>query len=348
MKPTTFNPFAMCNKHHCFIVPPHILEELAKRGNISCKEALNDSKRFLERRRTVLNNLLTREFEDGNGDRFIYDSQNKNEQRVMLVRKEGDEPTQDETANKAYDTSGFVREYFKDTFGLDSIDGNGLKIISNIHYGEAYNNAFWDGDEMTYGDGDGKEFTDFACAIDVVAHELAHGVTQFLSNLEYQSQPGALNEHFSDVFATVIKQKYLKQDISEADWLIGDSVVTEGFPGVAIRSMKAPGTANDFDTQPDHMDNYYSGSSDNQGVHINSGIPNKAFYLSCLEIGIDECALIWFETLKVLWRTANFNDMLETTIATAQRLTQENKASEMAVDAIAKSFSQVGLTPIIA
>lgn len=337
----------MCNKHQCHIVPPHILEELAKRGNISCKKALNDSKRFLERRRTALNNLLVREFRDGNGERFIYDSQNKYEQRVALVRKEGQEAGQDETANKAYDTSGFVRDYFKDTFGLNSIDGNGLNIISNIHYGEAYNNAFWDGDEMTYGDGDGKEFTSFASAIDVVAHELAHGVTQFLSNLEYRSQPGALNEHFSDVFGTVIKQKYLKQDISEADWLIGDSVVTENFPGVAIRSMKAPGTANEFDTQPDHMDNYYSGTADNQGVHINSGIPNKAFYLSCLEIGIDECALIWFETLKVLWRTTNFNDMLETVIATAQKLNAEGKVCDKAVNAIANSFSQVGLTPII-
>ncbi len=338
----------MCTKPNCFIVPPHILEELAKRGNTNCKKALNDAKRFRERRRTTLNNLLVRDFEDGKGERFIYDSQNKYEQRVTLVRKEGQEPVQDETANKAYETSGFVREYFKDVFGLDSIDGNGLDVISNIHYGEAYNNAFWDGDEMTYGDGDGKQFTDFASAIDVVAHELAHGVTQFLSNLEYQSQPGALNEHFSDVFATIIKQKYLKQDISEADWLIGDSIVTEAFPGVALRSMKAPGTANDFDTQPDHMADYYTGSSDNQGVHINSGIPNKAFYLSCLEIGIDESALIWFETLKVLWRTANFNDMLDIILETAEKLTAEGRVSATSVNAISGSFAQVGLTQVVA
>ncbi|MDT7830529.1 M4 family metallopeptidase [Pricia sp. S334] len=338
----------MCSNHHCFIVPPYILEELAKRGNTSCKKALNDSKRFLERRRTALNNLLVREFEDGNGERFIYDSQNTYGQRVALVRKEGDPDTEDKTANKAYETSGFVREYFRDAFGLDSVDGKGLDIISNIHYGKDYNNAYWDGDEMTYGDGDGKEFKNFASAIDVVAHELAHGITQFLANLEYRSQSGALNEHFSDVFGTVIKQKYLKQDISEADWLIGDSVVTEDFPGVAIRSMKAPGTANEFDTQPDHMDNYYSGTADNQGVHINSGIPNKAFYLSCLEIGIDECALIWFETLKNLWRTANFNDMVETIIITAQRLIDGNKVRDTAADAIANSFSEVGLAPIVA
>lgn len=337
----------MCNKSECYFVPPYILEGLAKRGNVSCKKALNDSKRFLEKRRTVLNNLLVRDFEDGNGDRFIYDSQNKYEQRVALVRQEGDKAGPDKTANRAYETSGFVRDYFRETFGLDSIDGNGLDIISNIHYGEAYNNAYWDGDEMTYGDGDGKEFKNFASAIDVVAHELAHGVTQFLSNLEYQGQSGALNEHFSDVFGTIIKQKFLKQDISEADWLIGDSVVTEAFPGVAIRSMKAPGTANDFDSQPDHMDNYYLGIADNQGVHINSGIPNKVFYLSCLDIGIDECALIWFETLKVLWRTADFNDMLVMIILTAKRLTEQGKVSNTAVDIVSNSFSQVGLTLIV-
>ena len=201
---------------------------------------------------------------------------------------------------------------------------------------------------MTYGDGDGIEFTNFASAIDVVAHELAHGVTQFLANLEYQAQPGALNEHFSDVFGTIIKQKYLKQDLADADWLIGDSVVTEAFPGVAIRSMKAPGTANDFDSQPDHMDNYYTGMADNQGVHINSGIPNKAFYLCCNEIGLDPCALIWFETLKALWRTANFNDMLETLLTTAQRLIKEGKVDNMVTEAITQSFAQVGLTLIVA
>ncbi|MGB5820596.1 MAG: M4 family metallopeptidase [Saonia sp.] len=336
----------MCDKHQCHIVPPYILEELAKRGNNSCKKTLNDTHRILQKRNTILNNMLLEELTPGNGDRAIYDSENQYRQRVRLAREEGGAETEDQTVNEAYDTSGFVREYFKTTFDLNSMDGNGMDIISNIHYGTDYNNAFWDGDEMTYGDGDGVEFTNFASAIDVVAHELVHGVTQFLANLEYQSQSGALNEHFSDVFGTVIKQKYLKQDISEADWLIGDTVVTDAFPGQAIRSMKAPGTANDFDTQPDHMDNYYSGMANNQGVHINSGIPNKAFYLSCLEIGIDDCALIWFETLKVLWRTADFNDMLDVLVQTTEKLVAENKVSNAAIEAIEKSFSAVGLIQV--
>lgn len=334
----------MCN--HCFIIPPHILEELAKRGNVSCKSTLNDVYRIREKRNLVLNGLLQRETLQKEGDRYIYDSENTFEQRVALRRKEGEDNIDDNVVNKAFDTSGFVRDYLKESFNLNSIDNNGIDIISNVHYGEKYNNAFWDGDEMTYGDGDGLEFQNFASAIDVVAHELMHGVTQFMANLEYRSQSGALNEHFSDVFGTVIKQKYLEQSLEDADWLIGDTVVTENFPGVAIRSMKAPGTANDFDSQPDHMDNYYSGSSDNQGVHINSGIPNKAFYLSCLEIGIDECALIWFETLKVLWRTANFEDMLDKILETAEKLTKENRVCDTSVKSITESFAAMGLTKV--
>lgn len=337
----------MCNKTQCTIIPPHILEELAKRGNTNCKKTLNDTQRILQKRNTVLNNLLVRDGENGNAERYIYDSQNKYEQRVELIRKENDDEVDDTIVNEVYDMSGFVRDYFKITFDLNSMDNNGMDVISNIRYGKDYNNAFWDGDEMTYGEGDNVQFKNFTKAIDVIAHELTHGVTQFLANLEYQSQSGALNEHFSDVFGTVIKQKYLKQDVTCADWLIGDLIVTDKFPGTAIRSMKAPGTANDFDTQSDHMDNYYTGSSDNQGVHINSGIPNKAFYLTAIEIGIDDSALLWFETLKVLWRTANFNDLLENLLKVSKKLSDNGKVDIKSVEVITKSFLEVGLSQIV-
>lgn len=332
----------------CHIVPPHILEELAKRGSDSCKKTLNDTGRIAQRRQSALNHLLQREYLAGNGDRYVYDCENRYQQRLNLVLREGDSETDDQVANETFRISGFVRDYFQSTFGLNSIDGNGLDIISNVHYGENYNNAYWDGDEMTYGDGDGKEFKDFASAVDVVAHELAHGVTQFLANLEYYGQSGALNEHFSDVFGTIIKQKFLRQDITEADWLIGDTVVSENFPGAALRSMKAPGTANEYDSQPDHMNNYYTGAADNQGVHINSGIPNKAFYLCSMQLGLDDCALMWFETLKSLWRTANFNDMLQTLIKVTQDLVRESKVNNKAVSVVTDSFAEVGLTQIIA
>ncbi len=328
----------------CFIVPPHILEALAKRGSLNCKRALNDSNRILEKRNTTLNTLLQRQPEEGDGRRQVYDSGSQFAQRVLLVREEGGSPTEDKVVNDNYDLTGYVRRYFKDNFGYNSLDDHGMLLISNVHYGSDYNNAFWDGDEMTYGDGDGLEFLNFASAVDVVAHELMHGVTQFLANLEYRAQPGALNEHFSDVFATLIKQDFLGQSPGEADWLIGDSIVGRNFPGRAIRSIKAPGTASEFDRQPDHMDDYFSGASDNYGVHINSGIPNKAFYLSCIALGKVDCGIIWFETLKRLWRTANFQDMISTIVQTTKELENNGKVAMNASSVIEKSFTAVGLS----
>ena len=327
-------------------VPPYILEQLAKQGNIHCKRTLLETQRIVQSRNTALNGLLQRQDQEGNGGRKVYDSQNKYLQQVKLVRQEGDAKIGDRAVDDAYDLSGYVRDYFKNTFFLDSLDGRGMQLISNVHYGTGYNNAFWDGDEITYGDGDGVQFLNFSSGIDVVGHELVHGITQFLGNLEYKGQSGSLNEHFSDVFATVIKQKYLNQDISKADWLIGDTVVAKDFPGKAIRSLKTPGTANEFDRQPDHMVRYYNGASDNYGVHINSGIPNRAFYLSCQAIGIKDCALIWFETLRGLWRTANFNDMLTMILKMAAQLIDENKVSPKADIALSESFSSVGIVPM--
>lgn len=333
----------MCTKTQCAIIPPHILEELAKRGSLSCKKTLNDTHRILQERNTTLNNLLIQDDKIGVGDRYVYDSLNQYSQRVKLLRKEADDAIDDEIANGVYEKSGFVRDYFKNTLDLNSMNDKGMDIISNIRYGKDYNNAFWDGDEMTYGEGDAIQFKDFTSAIDVIAHELMHGVTQFLANLEYRSQPGALNEHFSDVFGIIVKQKFYKESCETVNWLIGDELVTEKFPGKAIRSIKEPGTANDFDIQPAHMDDYFTGSADNQGVHINSGIPNKAFYLTAIEIGIDDCALIWFETLKVLWRTANFNDFLDNILSMSKKLSDEGKVNLQSLEVIAKSFAAVGL-----
>jgi Zn-dependent metalloprotease len=337
----------MCQSDFCSIIPPFILEELARRGHMSCKNTLNDTQRIIHRRNQVLNNLLLREEKIGTGDRYIYDSLNKYQQKVKLLRRENDPVTNDQPADEVYDLTGFVRDYFKNTFDLNSINNKGMNIISNIRYGKNYNNAFWDGDEMTYGEGDGVQFKDFTSAIDVIAHELTHGITQFLANLEYQGQPGAINEHFSDVFGTIVKQKFLKQEVSEADWLIGDKLVTKNFPGKAIRSMNNPGMANDFDRQPDHMDKLYTGTEDNGGVHINSGILNKAFYLSAMQIGIDGCALIWFKTLEILWRTASFNDLLNKLIETATELSDQDEINRTATVAIISSFESVGLTQAV-
>jgi Zn-dependent metalloprotease len=284
----------------------------------------------------------------GEGVRKVYDCQHGWVQRVGdPVRSEGDRAKGDQAVDNVFDFIGKVREYFK-TLGRSSYDNLGSDIISNVHFGADYNNAFWDGDELTFGDGDGTIFVSFANSLEVVAHEFSHGVTQFTANLEYYGQSGALNESFSDVFGSAITQYVNGQDAESADWLIGDEIMGPELHGESLRSMKAPGTAYDNaimgkDPQPDHMDNYFTGSSDNQGVHINSGIPNKAFYLAAMAIGTDPAASIWYHALQNLWATAVFNDAVAVIAESARILTKEKKAPLGSTQAMRAAFKTVGL-----
>src|SRR5262249_21444423 len=148
-------------------------------------------------------------------------------------------------------------------------------------------------------------FGRFTVSVDVIAHELTHGITQHEANLAYEGQSGALNEHFSDVFGSLVKQYTKGQSAANADWLIGQGLLMPGIQGEAIRSLKATGTAYDdptlgHDPQPDHMDKYLDTEDDNGGVHINSGIPNKAFYTLAVALGgnaWDQAGHIWYTTL---------------------------------------------------
>ena len=177
-----------------------------------------------------------------------------------------------------------------------------MRLDSSVHYGHAYDNAFWDGTQMVYGDGDGKLFERFTLAVDVIGHELTHGVTQSTSQLEYVDQSGALNEAVSDIFGTFVEHSG-KAD--PADWLIGEGLFTSKVQGVALRSMKAPGTAYDDpvlgkDPQPATMKGYVETTDDDGGVHINSGIPNRAFYLAAVSIGgnaWEKAGQIWYDAL---------------------------------------------------
>ncbi len=126
--------------------------------------------------------------------------------------------------NNAYDFMGDFRDYIKNKFNRNSIDNNGMDLIGTVHYGGKYNGAFWDGTQMVFGDGDGKIFTSFAKSLDVVAHELGHGVVQWTANFDYHDQPGALYEHYADVFGSVVTQYVENQTAETADWLIGDEI----------------------------------------------------------------------------------------------------------------------------
>ncbi|MDX3004043.1 M4 family metallopeptidase [Kribbella solani] len=286
----------------------------------------------------------------GGRQRKVYDAHNGTDLPGALVRSEGDDPVKDTAVNQAYDGTGATWTLYKECYGRDSIDGNGLVLTSTVHYDRAYANAFWNGAQMVFGDGDGEIFGNFTAAIDVTGHELTHGVTQYTANLAYEGQSGALSESISDVFGSLTKQYALGQSAAQADWLIGAGLFLPGVKGVALRSMKAPGTAYDDprlgkDPQPATMSGYVDTSDDNGGVHINSGIPNHAFYLAATGIGgnaYDDAGKIWYATLTsgTLLATAGFKDFAAATQAAAQTLFGAD-APQLA--AVTKAWQTVGV-----
>jgi len=188
----------------------------------------------------------------------------------------------------------------------NSIDDAGLALDATVHFGQEYNNAFWNSVQMVFGDGDGQIFNRFTIALDVIGHELTHGVTEDEAQLQYFNQSGALNESMSDVFGSLIKQFVKNQTADQADWLIGEGLLAAGIKGVALRSMKDPGSAFDDpllgkDPQPKHMNDFVHTFEDNGGVHINSGIPNHAFYQVATLLGghaWEKAGHIWYDALR--------------------------------------------------
>ncbi|MBC3786422.1 M4 family metallopeptidase [Spirosoma utsteinense] len=336
----------------CQIIPPFIIDELKKAGVAIPTNTRTISREFRERRadqlalRSSQSALVTPPTK--NADRFVYDSNTTQHQRLLLVRKEGGAATVDPIVNTVYENAGIIREYYKTAFNYLSVDNHGADLILNVHFGQNYANAFWDGDEMTFGDGDGEVFINLANALDVAGHELTHGVVQYTAGLTYQGQPGALNEHYADVFGSVIKQVSKKQTAATADWLIGDEIMGPSLQGQALRSMKAPGTAYDNplmgkDPQPDHMNAIYKGTGDNGGVHINSGIPNKVFFLVATGIETDKAALLWFETLKTLKPTTNFKSFKTAILKQAKKLAVAKRVPADTETVVKESFLAVGL-----
>ncbi|MFQ6061622.1 MAG: M4 family metallopeptidase [Methanosarcinales archaeon] len=282
--------------------------------------------------------------------RTVYDAQNGYSLPGVLVRSEGDPPSADPAVDEAYDGAGATYDLYQDVFGRNSIDDKGMRLDSTVHYGKDYDNAFWNGNQMVYGDGDGQIFERFTKAIDVISHELTHGVTQYEANFVYWDQPGALNESFSDVFGALVKQRVLNQEAKDADWLIGAGLFTPNINGVAIRSMKEPGTAYDDpllgkDPQPGHMNDYKDVDYDNGGVHINSGIPNHAFYLVAMKIGgyaWEKAGKIWYTALRDrLRRRSNFLDAANVTFQIAGELFGDGSREQ---EAVRTGWAEVGIT----
>jgi Zn-dependent metalloprotease len=261
--------------------------------------------------------------------RTIYDARHRQELPGKRVLAEGHPRGGDADVIEAYDGSGATYDFFYHVFGRRSIDNRGMRLDSSVHFGSRFDNAMWNGHQMIYGDGDGRMFNRFTASLEVIAHELTHGVTQNTAALGYAGQTGALNEHISDAFGIMVKQYTLGQTAAESDWLIGAGLLGPLVHGKAVRSMAAPGTAYDDpilgrDPQPAHMRDYDHGSGDHSGVHVNSGIPNHAFYLAATVIGghvWEVLGAIWYAVLTTrLAPDAQFRDFADATVVAAAQL----------------------------
>jgi hypothetical protein len=284
--------------------------------------------------------------------RTVHDAHGTQDLPGTVVRQEGRPPTGDAAADEAYAGLGATWSLYREVFGRDSLDDMGLGLDASVHYGRDYDNAFWDGTQMVFGDGDGVVFRRFTVAVDVIGHELTHGVTELTAALVYQGQSGALNESISDVFGSLVKQRAAGQDAADADWLIGEGLFVDGIHGVALRSMRAPGTAYDDpalgkDPQPGDMDGYVDTSDDNGGVHLNSGIPNRAFYLAATAIGgraWEGAGRVWFDVLTdgTLPSDADFATFARATVTAAEA--RFGSGSPQA-SAVTDAWRRVGVLP---
>lgn len=344
------------------IIPPFMLKEIAERGTERQRawawRTLATSDQIRGQRQVLTHVAALGATPTGQKRRTIYDAKHGYELPGVLVRGESDPPSADPAVNEAYDGAGATYDLFRDVYDRNSIDDQGMRLDSTVHYGQGYDNAFWDGRQMVYGDGDEdlpeaeRLFNRFTIAIDIIGHELTHGITQYEASLAYRYQPGALNESFSDVFGSLVKQRLRNQTADQADWLIGEGLFTANVNGSGIRSLKAPGTAyNDpvlgKDPQPAHTKDYKDLPywQDNGGVHINSGIPNHAFYLAATQIGgyaWENAGRIWYITLRDRLRpNSKFQDAADQTFRVAGDLFGVGSREQRAVR---EGWAQVGIT----
>ncbi|MDQ1628414.1 MAG: hypothetical protein QOI54_2158 [Actinomycetota bacterium] len=293
------------------IVPPVILEQIARRGSEPQRERALRALGLDALHRSLRTGAPPRPAPApaGPGDspqRTVSTADGGETLPGRAVRSEGEPPSDDVAVDEAYDGLGATYALYREVYGRRSIDDAGQPLPATVHYGVDYDNAFWNGTRMVFGDGDGDLFNRFTVAVDVIGHELTHGVTEHEAALVYEGQSGALNESVSDVFGSLVKQRALRQSAEEADWLIGAGLFTARVSGQALRSMRAPGTAYDdpvlgVDPQPAHLRDYVDTTGDNGGVHTNSGIPNHAFYLAATALAghaWQVAGRIWYAALR--------------------------------------------------
>ena len=339
---------------HCGFVPPYLIQRLAETARerrlvADGRDTLAVDER-LRARREAASAATPPLAPDTGGNRVVYDARGTEDLPGTKVRDADDPPTGDAAVDEAHDHSGVAWDLFADVFDRRSVDGQGTPLTVTVHYSTDYDNAFWDGNQLVFGDGDGQVFDRFTKPLDVTAHEFTHGVTQFTAGLTYQGQSGALNESVSDVFASMAKQRSLGQDAEQADWLIGVGLFLPDVKATALRSMLAPGTAYDDprlgrDPQVGSMDAYVDTDEDSGGVHINSGIPNRAFALAARAIGgnsWERPGQVWYAALTGggVTPSSDFAGFAQATVDAATKLFPDDAS---VAEHVTQAWQQVGL-----
>jgi len=294
----------------CFIVPKDVLERLAGDRQLpqDLRKAAADSARITDgiRRMRVDAGELTAIGQTIGAHLLqlapapkvtVYDC--RNTQTLPGAPVAGPGNAKDTTAKRTFEETTAVAKFYKSVFGRNSIDDAGMTMMSSIHYGQKYNNAMWNGSQMVYGDGDAKLFIDFTRGNDVIGHELTHGVTQHSLQLGYSGDAGGLNESLSDCFGSMFRQWEAKQDVAQADWLIGAGIMgptarAMGF--TCLRNMANPADKTALAPQPVR----YSQLTPGMDPHYSSGPPNLAFATACKALGgksWDRIGQIWYAAL---------------------------------------------------
>ena len=322
-------------------VPAFFLRELARRNptNLSLIATILETQKLWNAGLVPFPRQWGLMLEDakGTGDRKIFDCQELTSLPGVKARFEGEGAHSMAMINDAYDFHGDVRRFLKEVGKRNSLDDRGLELIGSANYGKGYNNAYFNQRQMVYGNGDQIIFARFIIR-NVVGHEMFHGVTHHTSGLEYEGESGALNESFSDVGGVLVDQFVGNIKADKALWLVGDGIFMPTIKGRALRDMLNPGTAYDDDQlgkdpQPAHYKDLYTGWDDNGGVHINSGIVNKAFALFARAVGgyaFERPFAIWYASNcgeDRVGANAKFQDFANKTMVHCAKIAPRQKSN---------------------
>lgn len=359
MRNINFGNYTKSLDHVCFVVPSVIMEKILLEGTSEQKENLlytyGLSKRVRGYRRSSTkrrSQLLSSGTFDKH--RMIYDMQQNDDETLLpgkLVLDEQGKETTETEANNAFKNTGLTFDFYKEVFERNSIDDQGNILTSSVNFGEDFDNAFWNGEQMVFGNGGGGMIKGNALSssLNVIAHELTHGVTQYTANLVYKEEPGGLNESFSDVFGIMCEQWSMKQTVDQSKWLIGENVMEKG---TALRDMKGEEKVNPWDDSIFSYTKYARGID----VHFSSGISNKAFYVAAKEMGgfsWEKAGKIWYIVLTQGWlsnygpqenRTygKSFQEAADGTFTVAGLLFGDGSAEQ---NAVKEGWSSVDIKP---